>query len=83
MTSGDWNEDSRGLHRTFVFDNFAEAWEFMTRVARLAEELDHHPDWSNSWNTVSITLISHDRNAVTDRDRRMADLIDSQSFGAR
>jgi len=72
-----WREDDTGLHRRFVFADFAEAWAFMSKVAVLAEEHDHHPDWSNSWNTVDITLISHDKRSVTDRDRRLAAAIDA------
>ena len=60
------------LRRHFVFVDFSAAWAFMTRVALLAERLDHHPDWSNSWNRVTIELISHDRGSITDRDRTMA-----------
>lgn len=76
VTSADWVEDAEGLHRSFIFHDFAEAWAFMTRVAEIADRLDHHPDWSNSWNRVSITLISHDVRQVTDRDKKMAALID-------
>jgi 4a-hydroxytetrahydrobiopterin dehydratase len=72
-----WREDDTGLHRRFVFADFAEAWAFMSKVAVLAEEHDHHPDWSNSWNTVDITLISHDKRSVSDRDRRLAAAIDA------
>ena len=72
-----WREDDTGLHRRFVFADFAEAWAFMSKVAELAEEHDHHPDWSNSWNTVDITLISHDKRSVSDRDRRLAAAIDA------
>lgn len=72
-----WREDDTGLHRRFVFADFAEAWAFMSKVAVLAEEHDHHPDWSNSWNTVDITLISHDKRCVTERDRRLAAAIDA------
>lgn len=75
-TVAEWREDDTGLHRTFTFNDFAEAWEFMSKVAALAEEHDHHPDWSNSWNTVEITLISHDARCVTNRDRRLAAAID-------
>ncbi len=71
-----WTLGPAGLHRTFTFADFAEAFAFMTRVAALAEEADHHPDWSNSWNTVTIDLISHDVGAVTDRDHRLARRID-------
>ena len=72
-----WREDESGLHRTFVFTDFAEAWAFMSKVAALAEEHNHHPDWSNSWNTVDITLVSHDKGCITDRDRRLAAAIDA------
>ncbi len=48
----------------------------MTRVAELAEEQNHHPDWSNSWNRVVIELRSHDKGAITDRDHRLAEAID-------
>lgn len=72
-----WREDDRGLHCSFAFADFAEAWAFMSQVAVLAEEQDHHPDWANSWNRVDITLISHDKGCVTDRDRRLAAAIDA------
>ena len=71
-----WEQDERGLHRTFEFADFATAWRFMSRVAMEAERADHHPDWSNSFNRVDITLISHDVGKVTNRDRRLAGLID-------
>ena len=48
------------LHRDFAFPSFVEAFGFMTRVALLAESRNHHPDWSNAWNKVSIDLVSHD-----------------------
>ncbi|MFM8857074.1 MAG: 4a-hydroxytetrahydrobiopterin dehydratase [Actinomycetota bacterium] len=81
MTSVEWAEDADGMHREFVFRDFSEAWAFMTRVAHLAEQMNHHPDWSNSWNLVSITLISHDVGRVTDRDRELAEAIDSIHVG--
>ena len=77
MTSAEWRQDEQGLHRTLEFGNFDEAWSFMEQVVTAARELDHHPDWSNSWNTVRITLISHDVGAVTDRDLALARTIDS------
>ncbi len=67
-----WLRDDLGLHRSFAFRDFVEAWEFMNRVAVLAEEQDHHPDWANSYNKVDITLISHDKKAVTSRDISLA-----------
>jgi 4a-hydroxytetrahydrobiopterin dehydratase len=60
----------------FEFADFVEAWTFMNQVAVLAETMDHHPDWSNSYNTVHITLISHDKGMVTERDRGLAEAID-------
>lgn len=72
-----WSETGDGLHRELQFADFSAAFAFMTRVALVAEKLDHHPDWSNSWSTVRITLRSHDAgNTVTARDRRMAEAID-------
>ncbi len=72
-----WTENDGGLHRDFEFANFSEALAFMTRVAMLAEKRNHHPDWSNSWNKVSISLTTHDAgNVVTDGDREMAAAID-------
>ena len=71
-----WAQDEQGLHRQFQFENFVQAWAFMNEVARLAELHDHHPDWSNSYNKVNITLISHDKKQVTERDFRLAEAID-------
>ncbi len=72
-----WTEQQGKLHREFVFADFSEAWGFMNRVALLAETLGHHPDWSNSWNTVTIDLVSHDTGSITDRDRDLATAIDA------
>lgn len=71
-----WEERDGKLHRELTFADFAEAWAFMGRVAALAEEHDHHPDWSNSWNKVVIDLVSHDAGGITDRDHRLAAAID-------
>ena len=76
MNLGAWHEDGQGLHCDLEFAGFVEAWTFMNQVAVLAETMDHHPDWSNSYNKVHITLISHDKGCVTERDRRMAEAID-------
>ncbi|WP_040492177.1 4a-hydroxytetrahydrobiopterin dehydratase [Ilumatobacter nonamiensis] len=73
-----WTETDGALHRDFEFDDFRAAFAFMTRVAFIAEDLDHHPNWSNVYNTVSIALTSHDAgNTVTDRDRTMSEAIDA------
>ena len=71
-----WDVVDGALQGELTFGDFAEAFAFMTRVAALAEEQDHHPDWSNSWNRVTIRLTSHDVGAITARDRRLAEAID-------
>ncbi len=70
-----WRLAEGALRRTFEFADFSEAFAFMTRVAPLAEEANHHPDWSNSYNTVTIDLISHDVGTLTDRDIALAKAI--------
>jgi 4a-hydroxytetrahydrobiopterin dehydratase len=70
-----WGVVDGKLQRELTFKNFSEAWAFMSRVALLAEKRDHHPDWSNSWNKVTIALVSHDKGEVTDRDRDLAEAI--------
>ncbi|MBL8709608.1 MAG: 4a-hydroxytetrahydrobiopterin dehydratase [Rhodospirillaceae bacterium] len=64
------------LHRAFKFANFSEAWGFMNRVALLAEAQDHHPEWSNVYNRVEITLTTHDCRGLSARDLRLARDID-------
>ena len=71
-----WVETDGALYRKFSFNDFAEAFAFMTRVAAIAEAQNHHPDWSNSWNTVEISLRSHDKGAITERDHQLAKAID-------
>jgi len=73
-----WKEADNKLKRTFEFKNFIEAFSFMTRVAIVAEKMNHHPNWSNVYNTVTIELTTHDAgNVVTDNDRKLAEIIDS------
>ena len=68
-----WNVVDGALNRQLVFADFAAAFTFMTRVARIAEDEGHHPDWSNSWNVVNISLRTHDAGGViTERDLRLA-----------
>ena len=72
-----WTERDGALHRDFEFGSFREAMAFMVRVAFIAEDLQHHPEWSNVYNRVSIKLTTHDLgNTVTDNDRSMAAAID-------
>ncbi len=76
MSKADWSEVDGKLHRELTFTDFSEAFAFMTRVALLAEKADHHPDWSNSWNTVTIDLVSHGAGGITARDLELARAID-------
>ena len=70
-------EENNKLQRTFKFSNFIEAFGFMTKVAIVAEKHDHHPDWSNVYNIVNITLSTHDAgNIVTVKDKKLAVEID-------
>ncbi|NJN34202.1 MAG: pterin-4-alpha-carbinolamine dehydratase [Saprospiraceae bacterium] len=72
-----WIEKDNSLHRIFKFKDFMEAWAFMTEVAFHAEKQNHHPNWSNVWNTVEINLNTHDAGSVvTEKDRKLASAID-------
>ena len=76
VPNGCCHEDN-ALRREFTFTNFAEAFAFMTSIADMAEAADHHPDWSNSYNTVTIALTSHDKGCVTQRDSSLAEQINT------
>ncbi|MDQ3394757.1 MAG: 4a-hydroxytetrahydrobiopterin dehydratase [Bacteroidota bacterium] len=72
-----WKEEDNMLKNSFEFKDFISAFSFMTKVALLAEKMDHHPNWSNVYNKVEIALTSHDKgNIVTERDRKLAKAID-------
>lgn len=64
------------LRRRFVFKDFSSAWAFMSRVALMAERMDHHPEWSNVYNRVEIILTTHDSGGITQKDVLMAERID-------
>jgi 4a-hydroxytetrahydrobiopterin dehydratase len=73
-----WKEENNQLNKSFEFKNFIEAFAFMTKVAFIAEKMNHHPNWSNVYNKVSISLNTHDAgNTVTDKDRKLAEAIDN------
>jgi 4a-hydroxytetrahydrobiopterin dehydratase len=69
--------DGKAIGRNFVFTNFKQAFEFMTLSAEYAEEIDHHPDWSNSWNKVSVSLSTHSASALTALDIQLAKVMDA------
>ncbi len=73
-----WIEENHKLKKNFQFKNFIDAFSFMTRVAILAEKMNHHPNWSNVYNRVTIELSTHDAgNIVTEKDRKLAEAIDA------
>ena len=72
-----WKEENNQLKRSFEFANFIEAFGFMTKIALIAEKMNHHPNWSNVYNKVDIALNTHDAgNTVTEKDRKLAAAID-------
>lgn len=76
---GEWDFDEArdAISRRFLFADFSEAFAFMTRVALLAEQQDHHPEWSNVWNRVDILLTTHDAGGLSVRDVKLAKAIDA------
>ena len=67
-----WELVNEKLHKTFRFADFIEAWGFMAKSALVAQAMDHHPDWSNVYNTVSVHLSTHDAGGVTELDFQLA-----------
>ena len=72
-----WTLNENKLYRNFVFTNFIEAFEFMTKVALLAETMNHHPEWHNVYSRVAIHLTTHDVSGLSERDFTLASQIDS------
>ena len=79
----DWTleSDRKAISRTFKFADFKQAFTFMTRVAAEADRMDHHPEWSNVYNTVSIRLTTHDSGGLTKSDIKLAEEIDRAASG--
>ena len=72
-----WIEENNKLTQTFTFKDFKQAWAFMNKVALIVDKADHHPNWSNVYNKVTIELFTHDKgNTVTEKDRKLAAEID-------
>jgi 4a-hydroxytetrahydrobiopterin dehydratase len=75
-----WQEQNNKLVKEFEFKDFKETFAFMTKVAAVAEELKHHPEWTNTYNKVTIKLSTHDAgDIVTEKDKELADRIDKLS----
>ena len=71
-----WQADRAGIAKSFRFADFSESFGFMTRVALLAEQADHHPEWSNVWNRVDILLTTHSDGGLTEKDIALAHAIE-------
>jgi 4a-hydroxytetrahydrobiopterin dehydratase len=73
-----WKEENHKLTKTFVFKSFADAIAWMVKASFVIEKLDHHPEWSNIYNKVHVTLTTHDAgNTITEKDRKLAEILDS------
>jgi 4a-hydroxytetrahydrobiopterin dehydratase len=75
-----WELKDGKLQKSFEFRNFVEAFGFMTRIALEAEKINHHPDWSNVYNSVTIKLSTHDVGGITDHDITLAKIIDDTNL---
>jgi len=71
-----WIIENKTLKKEFKFENFIEAFGFMSKVALLSEKIDHHPDWQNIYNKVKINLTTHDKGGITTNDIKLAEAID-------
>ena len=71
-----WSLNENFIEKNFTFKDFSEAFAFMTRVALIAETLNHHPDWSNVYNTVTVKLSTHDTKGITDKDFTFAEKVE-------
>ena len=71
------DETKTAIYREFVFVDFQQAFRFMTLSAQYAEEIDHHPDWSNTWNKVTVHLTTHSSKGLTELDIQMAKAMDT------
>ena len=71
-----WTIDNKTIKKEFKFDNFIDAFGFMSKVALLSEKMDHHPDWQNTYNKVKINLTTHDKGGITNNDIKLAESID-------
>jgi 4a-hydroxytetrahydrobiopterin dehydratase len=77
MNQTGWKESPKSLDKEFVFKDFVQAFGFMSRVALIAEKMNHHPEWKNVYNKVFISLSTHDAgDVVTEKDRKLAAAID-------
>jgi len=76
----EWSVHNNSIQKEFIFKNFIDAFGFMSRVAILAEKQNHHPEWSNVYNKVNITLTTHDAGGVTKKDLTLATAIEKLTY---
>lgn len=73
-----WIEKDNALHKRFEFQDFKEAMSWMNKAAHVIDKMDHHPEWSNVYNTVQVKLTTHDAgNQITEKDRKLAEALDN------
>ena len=75
-----WSLNNDAISKDYTFKNFIEAMQFINKVATIAEDLNHHPEWSNVYNKVSITLTTHDVGGISEKDFQLAKAIDALSI---
>ena len=71
-----WIVDNKAIKKEFKFENFIDAFGFMSKVAILSEKMNHHPNWQNTYNKVKIELTTHDKGGITSNDTKLAESID-------
>lgn len=76
-----WEIREGRLCREFVFANFAEAFAFMTAMAEVAERMNHHPEWTNAYNKVEVSLVTHDTGGISEKDFELAEAMDKAAAG--
>lgn len=81
LTGWERVEGRDAIRKSFKFKNFSQAWAFMSRVALLAEKMNHHPEWFNVWNRVDVTLSTHDAGGLSELDFKMATRMDQYAGG--
>ncbi len=78
FSNNKWNfiDNDKKVNKLFNFKSFSEAFSWMTEVAFEAEKIDHHPDWTNIYNKVDVTLTTHDQNKITSKDLSLAEIME-------
>ena len=77
-----WTGHQDMITKVFRFEDFAEAFAWMTRIAIIADKMDHHPEWFNVYNRVDVTLTTHDASGVTEKDRALAEAMEAAAKGS-